>query len=92
MSYSPRIDKLLYILVTFSNSLCIDQLLSRTRRLSQEGLASIVPFVGAKRRVRILKEDLILVLQNDNPSKPPELHRFTEHTQQLVKDLGNLNK
>ncbi|KAL0861678.1 hypothetical protein ABMA27_009164 [Loxostege sticticalis] len=57
-------------------------------RLSQEGLASIVPFVGAKRRVRILKEDLILVLQNDNPSKPPELHRFTEHTQQLVKDLA----
>ncbi|XP_063833758.1 tRNA (cytosine(34)-C(5))-methyltransferase [Ostrinia nubilalis] len=57
-------------------------------RLSQEGLASIAPFIGAKRRVRILKEDLILVLQNDNPSKPPELSKFSEHTQNLVKDLA----
>ncbi|XP_073962751.1 tRNA (cytosine(34)-C(5))-methyltransferase Nsun2 [Choristoneura fumiferana] len=57
-------------------------------RLSQEGLGSVLPFIGPKRRVRILKEDLILVLQNDNPSKPPEIARFSEHTQAQVKGLA----
>ncbi|XP_049879908.1 tRNA (cytosine(34)-C(5))-methyltransferase [Pectinophora gossypiella] len=57
-------------------------------RLSQEGLQSIAPFIGASRRLRILKEDLVLVLQNDNPSNPPEIKLFSEHTQNLVKDLA----
>ncbi|CAG9792778.1 unnamed protein product [Diatraea saccharalis] len=57
-------------------------------RLSQEGLQSITRSIGPKRRVRILKEDLITVLQNDNPSNPPDLKQFTEHTQNLVKDLA----
>ncbi|CAB3229834.1 unnamed protein product [Arctia plantaginis] len=57
-------------------------------RLSQEGLQSITQFIGPKRRIRILKEDLILVLQNDNPSKPPNVTQFSEHTQQLVKDFA----
>lgn len=57
-------------------------------RLSQEGLQSITQFIGSKRRVRILKEDLILVLQNDNPSKPPNVTQFSEHTQGLVKDFA----
>ncbi|XP_026332701.1 tRNA (cytosine(34)-C(5))-methyltransferase [Hyposmocoma kahamanoa] len=57
-------------------------------RLSQEGLQSITPFIGESRRVRILKEDLILVLQNDNPSNPPDLKLFSEHTRNLVKDFA----
>jgi hypothetical protein len=57
-------------------------------RLSQEGLLSISPSIGPKRRISILKEDLITVLQNDNPSNPPDLKVFSEHTQNLVKDLG----
>lgn len=57
-------------------------------RLSQEGLQSILFHIGPKRRVSILKEDLILVLQNDNPSDPPNINRFTEHTQKLMKDFG----
>ncbi|XP_075985531.1 tRNA (cytosine(34)-C(5))-methyltransferase Nsun2 [Anticarsia gemmatalis] len=57
-------------------------------RLSQEGLQSITQFIGSKRRVRILKEDLILVLQNDNPSKPPHVSQFSEHTQKLVEDFA----
>ncbi|CAH0717932.1 unnamed protein product, partial [Brenthis ino] len=57
-------------------------------RLSQEGLLGISQFVGAKRRLNILKEDLILVLQNDNPSDPPHVDRFSEHTQKLVKDFA----
>ncbi|XP_059056013.1 tRNA (cytosine(34)-C(5))-methyltransferase [Achroia grisella] len=57
-------------------------------RLSQEGLQSISPSIGPKRRLRILKEDLILVLQNDNPSNPPDIKLFSEHTQELVKDFA----
>ncbi|KAI5641301.1 16S rRNA methyltransferase rsmB/F domain-containing protein [Phthorimaea operculella] len=57
-------------------------------RLSQEGLQSILPYIGAGRRVRILKEDLITVLQNDNPNNPPDIKMFSEHTQNLVKDLA----
>ncbi|XP_026490725.2 tRNA (cytosine(34)-C(5))-methyltransferase [Vanessa tameamea] len=58
-------------------------------RLSQEGLHSISPYLGTKRRVNILKEDLVLVLQNDNPSNPPDLSLFSEHTQNLVKDFAS---
>ncbi|XP_063388076.1 tRNA (cytosine(34)-C(5))-methyltransferase [Cydia fagiglandana] len=57
-------------------------------RLSQEGLASVAPFIGPRRRVRILKEDLVLVLQNDNPSSPPDLKLFSEHAQAQLKDLA----
>ncbi|RVE51000.1 hypothetical protein evm_004291 [Chilo suppressalis] len=57
-------------------------------RLSQEGLQSVLRCIGPKRRVRILKQDLITVLQNDNPSNPPDLKVFSEHTQNLVKDLA----
>ncbi|XP_053618621.1 tRNA (cytosine(34)-C(5))-methyltransferase [Plodia interpunctella] len=57
-------------------------------RLSQEGLQSISPLIGPKRRLQIPKEDLIRVLQNDNPSKPPDVKLFTEHTQELIKDFA----
>ncbi|KAM3956824.1 tRNA (cytosine(34)-C(5))-methyltransferase Nsun2 [Aphomia sociella] len=57
-------------------------------RLSQEGLQSISTSIGPKRRLRILKEDLILVLQNDNPSNPPDIKLFSEQTQALVKDFA----
>ncbi|XP_041970924.1 tRNA (cytosine(34)-C(5))-methyltransferase [Aricia agestis] len=57
-------------------------------RLSQEGLQSISQSIGPKRRISILKEDLVLVLQNDNPSKPPDVKLFSEHTQNQVKDLA----
>ncbi|KAG6451499.1 hypothetical protein O3G_MSEX007192 [Manduca sexta] len=57
-------------------------------RLSQEGLQSIIQFIGTKRRVDILREDLIVVLQNDNPSTPPDISKFTEHTQNQLKELA----
>ncbi|CAH2097810.1 unnamed protein product [Euphydryas editha] len=57
-------------------------------RLSQEGLQSISQYIGPKRRVNILKDDLILVLQNENPSNPPDISKFSEHTQAQVKDLA----
>ncbi|CAH0596909.1 unnamed protein product [Chrysodeixis includens] len=58
-------------------------------RLSQEGLASITQFIGSNRRLRILRDDLILVLQNDNPSKPPEVRLFSQHTQELVQGFAS---
>ncbi|XP_063897586.1 tRNA (cytosine(34)-C(5))-methyltransferase [Helicoverpa armigera] len=57
-------------------------------RLSQEGLQSIAQFIGSARRLRITREDLILVLQNDNPSKPPDVKLFSESTQELVKGFA----
>lgn len=57
-------------------------------RLSQEGLASVSPFIGARRRVRVLQEDLVRVLQSDNPSSPPDVTLFSDHTQAQVKDLA----
>ncbi|XP_026728129.1 tRNA (cytosine(34)-C(5))-methyltransferase [Trichoplusia ni] len=57
-------------------------------RLSQEGLQSITQFIGPKRRLRILREDLVLVLQSDNPSKPPEVKLFSEHTQKLIEGFA----
>lgn len=60
-------------------------------RLSQEGLQSIQKYIGPKRRVDILRDDLILVLQNDNPSNPPDISKFSEHTQNQIKDLGKKN-
>ncbi|XP_068624940.1 tRNA (cytosine(34)-C(5))-methyltransferase [Battus philenor] len=57
-------------------------------RLSQEGLPSISQYIGPNRRIEILREDLILVLQKDNPSNPPDIHQFSEHTQNLLNDLA----
>ncbi|XP_013161475.1 PREDICTED: tRNA (cytosine(34)-C(5))-methyltransferase [Papilio xuthus] len=57
-------------------------------RLSQEGLQSVLQYIGDVRKVNILKEDLILVLQNDNPSNPPDIKLFSDHTQSLVKHLA----
>lgn len=57
-------------------------------RLSQEGLQSISQYIGPKRRLNILKEDLIRVLHCDNPNTPPEIKLFSEHTQNLVKNFA----
>ncbi|KAL4712821.1 hypothetical protein ACJJTC_011891, partial [Scirpophaga incertulas] len=56
--------------------------------LSQEGLSSIVQYIGPGRRLKIQKEDLITVLQCDNPHTPPELTKFSEHTQKAIEEFG----
>uniref|UniRef100_A0A1Q3EZJ6 tRNA (cytosine(34)-C(5))-methyltransferase n=1 Tax=Culex tarsalis TaxID=7177 RepID=A0A1Q3EZJ6_CULTA len=56
-------------------------------RLAQEGLESINGFIGARRRARIVKEDLIKLLSNNDPTKPPEIDGLSEETQANVKEL-----
>lgn len=57
-------------------------------RLAQEGLNSIVDFIGECRKVKIFKDDLIMLLQNDNPHTPPEITKLNSITQERLKDFG----
>lgn len=57
-------------------------------RLAQEGMPSIFHFVGDLRKIQILKEDLIMLLQNDDHHTPPEIVKLSQKTQELVKDFG----
>lgn len=56
-------------------------------RLAQEGLDSVNDFIGAGRRARIGREDLVKLLSNNDPTKPPEIDGLSEETQANVKDL-----
>lgn len=44
--------------------------------------------IGQCRRVNICKEDLIALLNNTDPTKPPPLPTLSLETQENVKDLG----
>lgn len=57
-------------------------------RLANEGLPSINHLMGQQRRLSICKEDLIVLLQNNNPLAPPLLDSLTEETQKAVETLG----
>ncbi|KAF7990485.1 hypothetical protein HCN44_000290 [Aphidius gifuensis] len=50
-------------------------------RLAQEGLHSVIPFIGESRKIKIDKEDLISLLENDNPREPPEITKLSEELQ-----------
>lgn len=56
-------------------------------RLAQEGMRSIFHYVGAMRKVQILKEDLVMLLQNDDHHTPPEIVKLSKPTQERVKDF-----
>ncbi|XP_046737779.1 tRNA (cytosine(34)-C(5))-methyltransferase [Diprion similis] len=57
-------------------------------RLAQEGLNSLFDYVGECRKVRISKDDLVMLLQNDNPNTPPEISKLSPDTQSRVKDFA----
>jgi tRNA (cytosine34-C5)-methyltransferase len=57
-------------------------------RLAQEGLQSVVHYVSNGRKVLISKEDLIMLLQNDDPHTPPEIVKLSPDTQERLKDFG----
>lgn len=60
-------------------------------RLAQEGMQSIVRYISDKRKLQISKEDLIMLLQNNDPHTPPEIVKFSSDTQQHLKDFGKYN-
>ncbi|XP_020284841.1 tRNA (cytosine(34)-C(5))-methyltransferase isoform X2 [Pseudomyrmex gracilis] len=57
-------------------------------RLAQEGMQSIVCYISDKRKLQISKEDLIMLLQNNDPHTPPEIVKFSSDTQQRLKDFA----
>ncbi|XP_067634734.1 tRNA (cytosine(34)-C(5))-methyltransferase [Eurosta solidaginis] len=57
-------------------------------RLAQEGLQTTNAFMGATRRIEISKEDLILLLNCTDPTKPPSTLQLAAETQERCKELG----
>lgn len=58
-------------------------------RLAQEGLGGLKGFIGPDRRAVLQKEDLIKLLQCDDPTKPPEIASLTEFTQLRIRELSH---
>ncbi|XP_058795970.1 tRNA (cytosine(34)-C(5))-methyltransferase [Phymastichus coffea] len=57
-------------------------------RLAQEGLNNIVHFIGDCRKIQILKEDLIMLLQNSDHNIPPEISKLNVVTQERLKSFA----
>lgn len=57
-------------------------------RLAQEGMRSIFSYVSDTRKVEVCKEDLIMLLQNDDPHTPPEIEKMSKETQTRLSDFG----
>ncbi|KAL2733787.1 tRNA (cytosine(34)-C(5))-methyltransferase isoform X1 [Vespula squamosa] len=57
-------------------------------RLAQEGMQSIFHYIGKSRKLKVMKEDLIMLLQNNEPRTPPEIIKLSPVTQELLKDFA----
>ncbi|XP_012540943.1 tRNA (cytosine(34)-C(5))-methyltransferase [Monomorium pharaonis] len=57
-------------------------------RLAQEGMHSIIHYISDDRKVQISKEDLIMLLQNDDPHTPPEIVKLNSDTQERLKEFA----
>ncbi|XP_012271383.1 tRNA (cytosine(34)-C(5))-methyltransferase [Orussus abietinus] len=57
-------------------------------RLAQEGMHSIFHYIGDSRKVRISREDLVMLLQSSDPQTPPEIVHLSVGTQNLLKDVA----
>lgn len=58
-------------------------------RLANEGLTSVEFLIGPGRRIDVGKEDLIALLQNNDPANPPELVTLSEGVQQRAANVTN---
>ncbi|KYN03352.1 PREDICTED: tRNA (cytosine(34)-C(5))-methyltransferase [Cyphomyrmex costatus] len=57
-------------------------------RLAQEGMHSIIRYISDDRKVQISKEDLIMLLQSDDPHTPPEIIKLNSETQERLKEFA----
>ncbi|CAL7934279.1 unnamed protein product [Xylocopa violacea] len=57
-------------------------------RLAQEGIQSIVKYIGDGRKIRISKDDLIMLLQNNDPHTPPEIVKLNPETQERLQNFA----
>lgn len=65
---------------TFSR--CDNRNMECSFRLAHEGLHNIDQFIGEARRIHVIRDDLILMLNNLNPLEPPMVENMSEETQQ----------
>ncbi|XP_031623362.1 tRNA (cytosine(34)-C(5))-methyltransferase [Contarinia nasturtii] len=56
-------------------------------RLANEGLEAIGNVIGNARRIEVSKEDLILLLEHNNPQNPPQLDTMSDQTKERMKDV-----
>lgn len=59
--------------------------------MANEGLPSINYMIGNGRRLDICKQDLIILLNNTDPLKPPLLTELTDETQSVVNKLCKIS-
>lgn len=72
---------------------CDNKNMSCAFRLAQEGMQSIIHYISDNRKLQVTKEDLIMLLQNNNPHTPPEIVKLNPDTQEHLKDFGkNYNR
>lgn len=57
-------------------------------RLAQEGIESVYDVVGKERVALVPKQDLIRLLQNDNPQLPTEITSLSLETRTQLENLG----
>lgn len=57
-------------------------------RLAQEGLPTINGFIGPVRRLRLSHDDLVMLLQNNDPTKPPLLSTLSEEVRNAATVLA----
>lgn len=67
---------------------CDNKNMNCSFRLAQEGMQTIITYIGDARKIKITKDDLIMLLQNDNPHAPPEIVKLDPETQDRVKDIA----
>lgn len=60
---------------------CDNRNMSCPFRLAQEGLSTMNEFLGKVRRLKLPRDDLILLLQSTDPTKPPMLTELSAESQ-----------
>lgn len=58
-------------------------------RLTHEGLDNIIQFIGDKRKLKIQKDDLILILKKLDPDNAPEISEVSPELKDQLNELGN---
>lgn len=57
-------------------------------RLAHEGIQSIIQYIGDSRKIRLSKDDLIMLLQNNNHNTPPEIVKLNRETQERLQNFA----
>ncbi|XP_050573392.1 tRNA (cytosine(34)-C(5))-methyltransferase [Bombus affinis] len=57
-------------------------------RLAHEGIQSIIQYIGDSRKIRLSKDDLVMLLQNNNPNTPPEIVKLNRETQERLQNFA----